>query len=123
MVRPGGGIDMLVTFPLGSAQMTPRAQAEARAFAQAMSAPQMAAMRFAIEGHTDDVGDDASNLALSEQRAAAVKTYLVETFQIATVRLDTAGFGESKPVAPNTSPEARQQNRRVEVKVVPAEAQ
>jgi outer membrane protein OmpA-like peptidoglycan-associated protein len=72
-------------------------------------------LRLSIEGHTDDVGDDASNLALSEQRAAAVKTYLVDTFQIDAARLETAGLGESKPAVPNTSPEARQQNRRVEL--------
>lgn len=72
-------------------------------------------LRISIEGHTDDVGDEASNQALSEQRAAAVKTYLVETLQIDTARLETAGFGASKPAVPNTSPEARQQNRRVEL--------
>lgn len=72
-------------------------------------------LRVSIEGHTDDVGDDASNLTLSEQRATAVKTFLVETFGIDAVRLEAAGFGETKPALPNASPEARQQNRRVEL--------
>jgi outer membrane protein OmpA-like peptidoglycan-associated protein len=58
-------------------------------------------LRVSIEGHTDDVGDDASNLTLSQQRAAAVKTFLVETFGIDAVRLDAAGFGETKPALPN----------------------
>jgi hypothetical protein len=70
---------------------------------------------FADDRVGDDVGDDASNLALSEQRAAAVKTYLVDTFQMDAARLETAGLGESAPAVPNTSPEARQQNRRVEL--------
>jgi outer membrane protein OmpA-like peptidoglycan-associated protein len=72
-------------------------------------------LRVSIEGHTDDVGDHASNVTLSEQRAAAVKTYLVETFGIEAARLEAAGFGETKPALPNTSPEARLQNRRVEL--------
>jgi outer membrane protein OmpA-like peptidoglycan-associated protein len=72
-------------------------------------------LRISIEGHTDDVGDDASNQTLSEQRAAAVMEYLVETFAIDVARLQTAGFGESKPAVQETTPEARQQNRRVEL--------
>jgi OmpA-OmpF porin, OOP family len=76
-------------------------------------------LRLSIEGHTDDVGDDASNQTLSEQRAAAVKAYLVETYGLDAGRLQTAGFGETKPVVPNDSPEGRQQNRRVELVRLP----
>ena len=68
-----------------------------------------------IEGHTDDVGDEASNQELSERRAAAVKAWLVESGQIAEGRLVTAGLGESKPAMAGTTPEARAQNRRVEL--------
>ncbi len=68
-----------------------------------------------IEGHTDDVGDDASNQSLSERRAASVKGWLVESGRIAAGRLVTAGLGESKPAIAGTSPEARAQNRRVEL--------
>lgn len=68
-----------------------------------------------IEGHTDDVGDEVSNQALSERRAASVKAWLVEAGQIAGERLVTAGLGESKPAVLGTSPEAREQNRRVEL--------
>jgi len=68
-----------------------------------------------IEGHTDDVGDEASNLALSERRAAAVKAWLVESGRVAGARLVTAGLGESKPAVAGTTPEAREQNRRVEL--------
>jgi len=111
MVRPGGGIDMLVTFPLGSAQMTPRAQAEARAFAQAMSAPQMAAMRFAIEGHTDATGARDQNMALSQARAQSVVDYLVSQ-GIDTTRLTARGYGPDRPLRGTraTAPD----NRRVE---------
>jgi len=67
-----------------------------------------------IEGHTDDVGDQNSNLALSRRRAESVKSYLVSQ-GIAAARLDASGKGESAPVSGNDSATGRQQNRRVEV--------
>lgn len=72
-------------------------------------------LRISIEGHTDSDGDDAFNKQLSERRAESVKAHLVEAYGIDPSRLETAGFGESKPVAPNDTPEGRQQNRRVEL--------
>ena len=57
----------------------------------------------------------AANLKLSQDRAAAVKDYLVKTFGVAADRLTTSGFGDSKPVAPNTDDAGRAQNRRVEL--------
>jgi outer membrane protein OmpA-like peptidoglycan-associated protein len=110
-VRPGGGLDMLVTFRLGSAEMTPQAQAEARAFAQAMAAPQMAGMRFAIEGHTDATGARDRNMALSQARAQSVVDYLVGQ-GVDGARLTAKGYGPDRPIAGTrpTSPA----NRRVE---------
>jgi OmpA-OmpF porin, OOP family len=72
-------------------------------------------LRISIEGHTDAVGDDAANQALSEERASSVRTYLVENFGVDSSRLESAGFGETVPVASNDTPEGRQQNRRVEL--------
>ncbi len=72
-------------------------------------------LRLTIEGHTDNVGKPADNLALSDRRAAAVKQYLVENFHVDPARLATKGFGDTKPVAPNDSDVGRQQNRRVEL--------
>ena len=72
-------------------------------------------LRIAIEGHTDSDGEDAYNQTLSEKRAAAVKAYLIATYGIQDSRLQTAGFGESKPVEDNATPEGKQQNRRVEL--------
>lgn len=72
-------------------------------------------LKLMIEGHTDNVGSAPSNLALSERRAAAVKQYLVTTAHVDVARLSTKGFGSTKPVAPNTTPEGRQENRRVEL--------
>jgi len=76
-----------------------------------------------IEGHTDSKGADAYNQTLSEKRAASVKDWLVENAGIDPARLSTRGWGETKPVAPNTKPdgsddpEGRQKNRRVEILV------
>ena len=74
-----------------------------------------AALKLEIQGHTDNVGQAAANLKLSQDRAAAVKAYLVQTFGIPAARLTTSGFGDTKPVAPNTAETGRAQNRRVEL--------
>ncbi|HEX5437055.1 MAG TPA: OmpA family protein, partial [Gemmatimonadaceae bacterium] len=76
---------------------------------------QHADLKLMIEGHTDNVGSAAANQTLSEQRAAAVKTYLVTTYHVDAGRLQTKGYGDTKPVASNSTPDGRQQNRRVEL--------
>jgi OOP family OmpA-OmpF porin len=73
------------------------------------------ALKIEIQGHTDNVGAAAANLKLSQDRAAAVKAYLVQTGGIAATRLSTAGLGDTKPVADNKTEEGRAQNRRVEL--------
>lgn len=72
-------------------------------------------LKLLIEGHTDNAGDDAANQNLSERRAAAVMAHLVEKYDVDAGRLEAKGMGESTPVAPNETPEGRQQNRRVEL--------
>lgn len=74
-----------------------------------------------IEGHTDGKGAHAYNVSLSGKRAAAVKTWLVQNAGVDPARIATAGWGDTKPVASNTSPngadnpEGRQKNRRVDI--------
>jgi outer membrane protein OmpA-like peptidoglycan-associated protein len=68
-----------------------------------------------VDGHTDNVGTDPFNLDLSKQRAAAVKDALVIEYHIGAGRLDTNGFGASRPVETNTTMEGRARNRRVEL--------
>ncbi|MDP4220806.1 MAG: OmpA family protein, partial [Bacteroidota bacterium] len=70
-------------------------------------------MEVEIVGHTDNVGNDATNKKLSNDRAIAVRNYLVSK-AIAAKRLKTIGYGSSKPLASNETEEGRQQNRRVE---------
>jgi len=71
--------------------------------------------KLSIDGHTDGIAGDAFNLDLSKRRAAAVKNALVARFNIATGRLTTAGYGKSRPVDTNETPEGRARNRRVEL--------
>jgi outer membrane protein OmpA-like peptidoglycan-associated protein len=72
-------------------------------------------LKLTIEGHTDNVGSADANQTLSEQRAAAVAQYLETNYKVDPSRLATKGYGASKPVASNDTPEGRQQNRRVEL--------
>jgi outer membrane protein OmpA-like peptidoglycan-associated protein len=72
------------------------------------------ALTLRIEGHTDNVGKPADNLALSKRRAEAVKRWLVGK-GVADARLEAAGLGDTKPVAPNGTDEGRAKNRRVEL--------
>jgi outer membrane protein OmpA-like peptidoglycan-associated protein len=74
-----------------------------------------------IEGHTDAKGTHPYNMKLSENRAGAVKQWLVANGGIQASRIQTTGWGETKPVAPNTNPDGsdnpkgRQKNRRVDL--------
>lgn len=76
--------------------------------------------RVQIAGHTDNVGSDASNLQLSQQRANSVRTYLAST-GVAAQRMQAVGYGESRPIADNSSDYGRAQNRRVEVTLIPVQ--
>ena len=67
-----------------------------------------------IAGHTDSMGDETYNKELSMRRAVALEAYLVEKFGAKDARLFPRGYGESRPIATNDTPEGRQQNRRVE---------
>jgi len=76
-----------------------------------------------VEGHTDSTGSDTYNMQLSDRRANSVKRLLVQR-GVADYRITTIGYGESRPVATNNTPEGRQMNRRVEIRVNPnAQAQ
>jgi outer membrane protein OmpA-like peptidoglycan-associated protein len=73
--------------------------------------------KFSIEGHTDSDGTDASNQVLSEDRAAAVKNYIIEN-GIDYTRLSSIGYGEGKPIDTNKTKAGKANNRRTEVKLV-----
>ncbi|UAY51741.1 OmpA family protein [Ferruginibacter albus] len=71
-----------------------------------------------ISGYTDNVGKDADNLKLSNDRALAVVNYLLSSKKIAKERLQYKGFGASNPIADNTTEEGKAQNRRTELTVI-----
>jgi OOP family OmpA-OmpF porin len=68
-----------------------------------------------VEGHTDNIGGDPYNLDLSRRRAAAVKQALVLQYKVDANRLDTSGYGASRPKDTNATLEGRARNRRVEL--------
>lgn len=75
--------------------------------------------RVLLEGHADTIGGDAYNQTLSERRAAAVRTWLIDEAHINPSQIDTVGFGSSRPIVPaSKGPAAQQPNRRVEVRVL-----
>jgi len=75
------------------------------------------AARFAIEGHTDNVGSDESNQTLSESRAYAVRQYFVDN-GVDPARLTFKGYGESRPRDTNETAAGRTKNRRVEIRLI-----
>lgn len=67
-----------------------------------------------IEGHTASTGNPDFEMKLSEQRAGAVRDYLVNNFGVETSRIKVIGYGSTKPVADNSTPEGKAKNRRIE---------
>lgn len=102
-----------ILFATGSAAIDPSSATVLTQIGQMLQ--QHGDLKLEIDGHTDNVGSAASNMTLSDQRAAAVKQYLVSNFQVDASRLTSKGFGATKPVAPNTTDDGRAQNRRVEL--------
>jgi OmpA-OmpF porin, OOP family len=102
-----------ILFATGKAELQPESRPVLKEIAATLK--EHADLNILIEGHTDNVGQAAANLALSDARAAAVKDALVTDFAIDAGRITTQGFGDTKPAAPNTTPEGKAQNRRVEI--------
>src|SRR6185436_10828050 len=106
-----------VTFRVNSAVLSP----EAKSQLDELAAKTTSARAFMIEvaGHTDSTGSDAKNFRLSRARADAVVQYLAVQHKIPLRRFVTPmGYGKTESVADNTTSEGRQQNRRVEVKMI-----
>lgn len=107
-------------FAFGSSTVEAEGRAKLKELAAYLSRPELAGRRLSIEGHTDSIGTDAFNQSLSERRAEAVRRELL-TGGVETGRIVARGYGESRPVAPNATPDgaddpaARARNRRVEI--------
>ncbi|HUL63900.1 MAG TPA: OmpA family protein [Burkholderiaceae bacterium] len=103
-----------VNFASGSAEIPPDAKPVLVKAAGAMKALPPA-MRLEIAGHTDSTGTAEGNMLLSRQRAQAVADFLVAS-GVPRERLSATGFGDTRPIATNTTEEGRFQNRRIEVR-------
>lgn len=106
-----------VLFGFDQSTLTPTAQTTLDNAASTINelSEQHPSLKVKVDGHTDWVGTDGYNQALGERRANAVKQYL-ERKGVASDRIDTTSYGESKPVATNETDEGRALNRRAEVR-------
>lgn len=101
-----------IEFDVGSDRLRPTSEAPLAAAAAVLKAK--ADLTVEVEGHTDDTGAEASNLALSQRRAEAVRARLI-ALGVPASRLTAKGYGASRPIASNETPEGKQRNRRVEL--------
>ena len=105
-----------ILFATDSATLRPDIERDIRAVASNLNAYPDSTVQ--VLGHTDNVGDAGYNQDLSYRRAESVATVLISE-GVASHRVQSTGRGESQPVASNLSPEGRQQNRRVEIVILP----
>lgn len=105
-----------VTFDVGSYTLKPQFRATLDKVAESLR--QYPDSLIDVYGHTDSTGSDAFNQTLSENRARTVANYLTSQ-GVSAARVRSQGFGETMPVADNTTEEGRARNRRVEIKIVP----
>ena len=106
-----------INFDTGKATIRPDAYAVLDSVGNVLT--KWPGLNIEIDGHTDSRGSDQYNLGLSDRRAASVRAYLLAHFtELKSAQLTSKGYGESVPLAPNTSPANMQANRRVEFVVL-----
>ncbi|MDP2359494.1 MAG: OmpA family protein [bacterium] len=117
--RVGEGIQVTlasgILFDVNKSDLRPAAQESLRSFAEVLN--RYPDTNILIAGHTDSDGSESHNQQLSERRAQAVYHYLVRN-AVAATRIGTVGYGESQPVADNSTVAGKQANRRVEVAIM-----
>lgn len=104
-------LEIRVTFDTNSANLRPGSNTEIQRAADFMGSYQDA--KLVIEGHTDNTGSAAYNRSLSQRRADAVRTVLINDFGVDPERVSAIGYGEDRPIADNNTSAGRQANRRV----------
>ncbi|MBX7193138.1 MAG: OmpA family protein [Sandaracinaceae bacterium] len=109
--EPEGLVLEGILFQSGSATIDPESNPRLDRVVEYMT--HMTSVRIRISGHTDNVGNPQRNRTLSQERADAVRAYLV-AHGVDGARVEAIGYGDTRPVAPNDTEEGRQQNRRIE---------
>ncbi|MGD0275194.1 MAG: OmpA family protein [Syntrophales bacterium] len=107
-----GRVNLMIEFDTGKAVVKPKYYKEIQNVADVMK--KHPDLNIVVEGHTDNVGGAKYNLNLSQKRAEAVKKVMEIRFEIAASLVKAQGFGYSRPLASNKTPDGRQKNRRVE---------
>ena len=115
MPAPRPAVTLNVLFGSNSDTIPTASYAEIDKLGTLLSWPQYTDYRVQLEGHTDSQGSARKNQALSEKRVQNIKAYLVQHFHLAPERILAVGYGSTRPIASNDTPEGRGQNRRVEV--------
>jgi len=115
-IRPGSRprVRLPVYFEFNSADLKPEAKELLTKVGKALTTEDLEGYSFSVEGHTDSLGGERYNAALSSRRADAVKTYLASQ-GVPADRLEAVGLGEGSPVDSNSTTSGRQHNRRVEI--------
>jgi outer membrane protein OmpA-like peptidoglycan-associated protein len=114
-IKKYSGVVPGIEFDLGRATIRPASRPTLDEAASVLK--EYAALRIAISGHTDNVGDRLNNVDLSKARAESVKAYLVQQ-GIDAARIETRGAGPDEPIADNKLEVGRQKNRRIEFKLI-----
>lgn len=112
LLTEGKIISYGITFDTGKDAVKPESYGSVKEIARILK--ENPDVKIKVAGHTDNDGDEAKNLDLSKRRAASVKACLVRDFGIDESRIKTEGLGQTVPIAPNSSPEGKAKNRRVE---------
>ena len=109
-----------ITFPINSYEIQPQFRSTLDQVAGTLA--EYPSTMIDVYGHTDPSGGDAINIPLSQNRAQSVANYLASR-GVNPARIATQGFGSSQPIADNSTEAGRSANRRVEIRIVPVEAQ
>lgn len=109
---------LLIEFDSNSAALKKTSFYKLKNLGMALVSEELSRFNMLVAGHTDSDGPDAYNLNLSVERADTVKQYLTINFDIPESRLKIRGYGESLPLKPNSTPDNKQINRRVEIQVI-----
>lgn len=107
---------MQIRFYVNSSRLTAEAREQLEVVGEALESVNLKDKKFEISGHTDATGAPEANLKLSRERAEQVRSHLIRNFEIKPDTLVVSYYGDTRPAAPNDSPQNRSRNRRVEFK-------